>query len=161
LVALGIGGASFLMFEWFKERRERIAEDRLKRDAPIILSRYQELLEKHPTAYMDETWLPVSKTQMKAILKAVWVSAKYDERRESIKIAWALLSKFQPGIGKVPISCTTPSYISYEEGLRILEPYMRIAKIAQAEDEANRTELLEFIQRNSKTILAARSSSDL
>lgn len=71
------------MFDWFKKRRERIIADRadrLVRDVPVILSRFRELLEKHPTAYMDETWLPVSKAEMKTVLKIAWKSAKDDDR---------------------------------------------------------------------------------
>jgi hypothetical protein len=138
------------MFEWFKERRERAHIDRAARNVPAILSRYSELLEKHPTAYMDETWLPVSKAEMKTILKVALMSAKDDDRREVIKICWTLLSKFQQGIGNIPIDCTVPGNSSYEEGDRIMEPYLQIAKIAQAEDEANRTEMLKFIRQNSK-----------
>ncbi len=134
------------MFEWFKKRRERILADRSVRDVSVIMSRYRELLEKHSTAYMDETWLPVSKAEMKTVLKIAWKSAKDDDRREVIKICWTLLSKFQKGIGKIPIDCAMPRNASPEESLRI---YLRIAKIAQAEDEVNRTEMLEFIRQNS------------
>jgi len=137
------------MFEWFKKRRERILadrSDRLVRDVSVIMSRYRELLEKHSTAYMDETWLPVSKAEMKTVLKIAWKSAKDDDRREVIKICWTLLSKFQKGIGKIPIDCSIPRNASPEEGLR---SYLRVAKIAQAEDEVNRTEMLEFIRQNS------------
>jgi hypothetical protein len=66
-----------------------------------------------------------------------------------IKICWTLLSKFQKGIGKIPIDCSVPRNSSYEESLRITEPYLRIAKIAQAEDEVNRDELLNFIRKKS------------
>jgi hypothetical protein len=151
------------MFEWFKKRRERILadrSDRLARDVPVILSRYRELLEKHSTAYMDETWLPVSKAEMKTVLKIGWKTAKDDDRREVINICWTLLARFQKGIGKIPIDCSVPRNSSYEESLRITEPYLRIAKIAQAEDEANRVEMLEFIRQNSKTLPAAGYLSD-
>ena len=140
------------MFEWFKERRERILADRadrLVRDVPVILSRYRELLEKHSTAYMDETWLPVSKAEMKTVFKIAWKSAKDDDRREVIKICWTLLSKFQKGIGKIPINCSVPQSASYEEGVRIMDPYLLIAKIAKAEDEVNRAEMHDFIRKKS------------
>jgi hypothetical protein len=140
------------MFEWFKEHRERILADRadrVARNGPAILSRYSQLLEKHPTAYMDETWLPVSKAELKTILKVALMSAKDDDRREVIKICWTLLSKFQNGIGKIPIDCTVPGNSSYEVGNRIMEPYLRIAKIAKAEDEVNRAEMLDFIRKKS------------
>ena len=151
------------MFDWFKKRRERILadrSDRLVREVHVILSRYRELLEKHSTAYMDETWLPVSKAEMKTVLKVAWKSAKDDDRREWVKIGWTLLSKFQKGIGKIPVDCSIPQNASYEESVRIMEPYMRIAKIAQAEDEANRTEMLEFIRQNSKTLPATGYLND-
>jgi hypothetical protein len=149
------------MFEWFKERSERAHVDRAARNVPAILSRYSQLLEKHPTAYMDETWLPVSKAEMKNILKVALMSAKNDDRREVIKICWTLLSKFQKGIGKIPIDCTLPGNSSYEEGDRIMEPYLRIAKIAKAEEDLNRTEILEFIRQSSNKMPLPRPTHSL
>jgi hypothetical protein len=95
---------------------------------------------------MDETWLPVNKSEMKNVLKIAWGLAKDDDRREVIKICWMLLSKFQKGIGKSSLDCAIPQNASFEEGLR---SYLQVAKIAQIEDEANRTELLNFTRKKS------------
>jgi hypothetical protein len=136
-----------MMFNWFHHRNERTGTDQRSR-ASAILASYQELLEKYPTAYLDETWLPVSKNEIKAILKTAWVSTKNTDRREWIQIAWSLLSKFPPGIGS-PIRCSAQSYVYDEGNGRSLERYLEIAKIAHAEEDAIRNEILEFIQQNS------------
>jgi hypothetical protein len=62
------------MFDWFKKLPQ--APNALTRaDVPDILEKYGALMEKHPTAYMDETWLPVSKAQMRSVFKAAWKMA--------------------------------------------------------------------------------------
>lgn len=54
------------MFKWLKGQHQG------KLTTFDIMEKYGALIEKHPGAYMDETWLPVDKDQMRAAFKAAW-----------------------------------------------------------------------------------------
>jgi hypothetical protein len=116
-------------------------------DVPRILQKYGELIEKYPTAYVDETLLPVSKHQMKMVLKAAWKMAPNEQLRNHVEVGWTLLSMFQPNIGEVPIDCKiSPNLLP--EDMAQLDRFLQIGKVAQAESEKDREELQEFIRKN-------------
>lgn len=58
-----------------KERARTTSITLTTSDVPRIMQEYSGLLEKYPTAYMDEKWLPVPKDQMRLVLKAAWKMA--------------------------------------------------------------------------------------
>ena len=54
----GRGGGT-RMLSWFQRRREIDTAKETALGARIAINRLGELIEKYPTAVMDETWLPV------------------------------------------------------------------------------------------------------
>ena len=62
------------MFGWFKAKQSKPRE--LTDDAIAdIMEKYGALLEAYPTAYVDETLLPVPKDEMRRALQAAWKMA--------------------------------------------------------------------------------------
>jgi hypothetical protein len=138
------------MLKWLQQRRRRRANGRFVKAVPAILARYGELIEAHPTAYIDETQLPVDKEMMKAALKIGWKLADNDKQREWLKVGWILLSQFQKGVGETPIDCNlSPGLLPSDEEVSRLDRFLQFAKIAEAETEKNRAEMFEFIRQNS------------
>jgi hypothetical protein len=133
------------VLKWFKDRRERAANDRFFKAVPEILAEFGKLQALHPAAYMDETWLPANKRSMRRALKVGWMLAKTDEEKEWIKVGWTLLQFFQPGIGDTPLvlnALADQSPLSLARFGRVLE----FARKAAIEDEANQCEKEEFIR---------------
>ncbi len=135
------------MFKWFKERRKKALEDQFIKAVPAILARYGDLLEKYPACYVDETWLPVAKPMMKRALKIGWLMAKgNDQLREHVKVGWTLLSTFQKGVGPKPIDMTVKSDPLSDEGMDHLNRMLKIGRSSEAEMNADRDEMQEFIR---------------
>jgi len=57
------------MFKWFKSSNPKKPHDLTVAEIGDILANYAELIEKHPTAFMDESWLPVPKDEMRRVLR--------------------------------------------------------------------------------------------
>jgi hypothetical protein len=138
-----------MIFGWSKKRRDRETGIAFVKAAPEILAAYGGLVAKHAAAYMDEKWLPVKKPVMKAALKVGWEMAKTDEQREWIKVGWTLLSSFQSEIGDNPVDGKIPPNASPDDVLAVLEPFIRVAKLAEAEAESDRLEFQEYIRQSS------------
>jgi hypothetical protein len=134
------------MLGWFKRKNGRANTAAFVKTVPNVLTQYGDLLEKHPSAYMDDTWLPLDKPSMKRVLKAGWILAADDEARKWIENAWTCLSLFQPGIGSVPVDCDVLGGAS-EENLKNLDRWVHLANIGRAEDEANQAEFLAFVRQ--------------
>jgi len=87
---------------------------------------------------------------MKAALKIAWKLADNDKEREWLKVGWILLSQFQKGVGETPIDCKlSPGLLPSDEEVSRLDRFLQFAKIAEAETEKNRAEMLEFVRQNS------------
>lgn len=132
------------MFGWFKPSQPKKPPDLRARDVADIISRYGELLEKYPTAYMDESWLPAPKEQMRLVFKAAWKMAPTAEMRNHVEVGWTLLSMFQPGVGAVPVDAATPKDASSNDVATTLGKYMKIADAAKPESERDYREMREF-----------------
>jgi hypothetical protein len=136
------------MFGWFKPSRPKKPRDLTVGDVADIISRYGELLEKYPTAYMDESWLPVPKEQMRLVFKAAWKIAPTAEMRNYVEVGWTLLSMFQPGVGPVPVDAATPKDASPSDITKMLGKYLKIADAAKPESERDYREMREFTRAN-------------
>ncbi len=68
-----------------------------------VMDAYGKLLEKYPLSIIDVSLLPLPKTKMKIILKALYAKAASPEQRNSLEVAFVLLSKFQDGVGATPV----------------------------------------------------------
>jgi hypothetical protein len=142
-------------FGWFKKKTSGYGDTAaFVRAVPIIITLYAELLEKYPIAFIDETWLPVDKSSMKSAFKAAWILANDDDGREWIQDAWISLSMFQPGIGHVPVMCETLDGIVNED-MNILNGWLLLSRIGQAEEETNKAEIRAFVSKQRTKMYAA------
>ena len=134
------------MLGWFKGKSAKPAE--LTKDAIAdILGKYGKLLERHPTAFMDESWLPLPKDQMPLVFKAAWKMAPNEQLRNYIEIGWVSLSMFQPGVGPTPVDAAVPDDIS-SESMKTLDRFVELGKRAQAESDRQLQEMQEFTRAN-------------
>jgi hypothetical protein len=138
------------MFKWLKGR-QAIASAPAKlttTDVPKIMQQYGALLEKYPTAYVDETWLPVPKEQMRLVFKAAWKMAPTAQLRNYVEVGWTCLSMFQPGVGKTPVDGAVPSDASPQSLMAQLSRFVEFGKRAQAEAERDLIEMRAFVRHN-------------
>jgi hypothetical protein len=135
-----------IMFGWLKRKNRQTDTATFVKKVPNVLTQYGQLLEDYPSAYMDETWLPLDKASMKRVLKAGWILAADDEGRKWIESAWTSLSLFQPGVGSSPVNCDVLGGAS-EENSNNLDQWVHFAKIGHADDEANKVEFLAFVRK--------------
>jgi len=139
------------MFGWFKPSQPKKSRDLAARDVADIISKYGELLEKYPTAYMDESWLPVPKEQMRLVFQAAWKIAPTVEMRNFVEVGWTLLSMFQPGVGPIPVDANTPNDASPSDITKMLGKYLKIADAAKPESERDYREMREFTRANTQS----------
>jgi hypothetical protein len=111
----------------------------------LILNCYRELIEKYPMAYLDESWLPANKPEMKQILKIGWLLAKDHQQRKSIEAGWAFLSRFQKGVGNVPADANVPVPVTRDSRAQS-DRYLMLAKYSEAEMHVDLQEMRQFIQ---------------
>lgn len=111
-------------------------------DVAGIVAKYGELLEKYPAAYMDESWLPLPKKQMRLVFKAAWTIAATAEMRHYVEVAWPMLSMFQPGIGPVPVDAAERD--GTPESLRMLHEYLELSERTKSESDRDYAEMREF-----------------
>jgi len=86
------------MFEWFKKKQT--VEDVVHAYGVLIEG---VLIEKYPLAIFDVSMLPAPKTKMKTLLKTLYAKTDDEARANQIEIAFIFLSKFQDGVGPIPI----------------------------------------------------------
>ena len=60
------------MLGWLRSSILKRSPEQSAPEVSRIIATYGELLEKYPAAYMDESWLPVSKKQMRRVFKEAW-----------------------------------------------------------------------------------------
>jgi hypothetical protein len=113
-----------LMFRWFRAKR-RPRELTFEVIADIV-ERYGVLLERYPTAYVDERLLPVRKDEVRSALKASWKMAQNSQLRSAIEIGWTSLHRFQPNVGPKPIDADPDSP-------DMLNRFVEISKVSQQE----------------------------
>ena len=64
-----------------------------------IFSAYTELLERYQYCVVDIYLLPISKADMKKLIKAVYLKSNKDSEKHFYETAYILLSTFQDGVG--------------------------------------------------------------
>jgi hypothetical protein len=133
-----------------KERATTTSITLTTSDVARIMQEYSGLLEKYPTAYMDEKWLPVPKDQMRLVLKAAWKMAPNAELRKYVEIGWTLLSMFQTGVGDIPVDGDIPRdpKLISEAHLQKLDRYVVLGKLAEVEGDKELVEMRSFIAAN-------------
>jgi hypothetical protein len=126
------------LFGWLRSKSSKPRE--LTFDAVAsIMEKYGELLEKYPTAYVDESRLPVPKAEMRRALQAAWKMAP--QLRNAIEIGWASLHRFQPNIGRTPVDANP-------ESSAMLNRFVEISKAAEPEMNRDLGELTAFKRAN-------------
>lgn len=76
--------------------------------AAEAIAAYGELLERYPTAIIDSAMLPVSKTNMKILLKSLYAATQSPEQKNFFEVGFIFLSNFQDGVGPHPIATPPP-----------------------------------------------------
>jgi hypothetical protein len=121
-------------------RRQALAEETMR-----ILNTYSELLVAYPHHFLDASWLPADKQKIIEIFKVLLSSGPPDESQKKLENWWCLLSRFQPGVGAMPIT-----YEILKDNPPVKEWYERIEQterwleIAVAELEVYEREIERF-----------------
>jgi hypothetical protein len=127
------------LFSWF--RRKPARPELTLNYVAAVLKKYGTLLEEHPTAYIDQSRLPVPKSEMRRVLQAAWKMAP--ELRKTIEVGWISLYRFQSDIGRVPIDANP-------DKREMLNRFVEISKTAQREMERDFEELSAFKRTNQR-----------
>jgi hypothetical protein len=126
------------LFGWLSSKQNKPGE--LTFDAIAgIMEKYGALLEKYSTAYVDESWLPVPKDEMRRALQAAWKMAP--QLRNAIEIGWTSLHRFQPSVGRTPVDADADSPT-------MLNRFVEISKIFGPEMDRDLEELRSFKRAN-------------
>ncbi len=120
---------------------------------PEIVGAFGALMEHYPTAILDSSKLPVSKTQMKRVIKRGWTSTTEERMRNFLEITYVHLSQFQDGVGDEPIDCKLPTDPDPDKTFAILDPYLRFAPMMTKEADSLMAEFKNF--KRSKTPFSA------
>jgi hypothetical protein len=131
------------------KRRASRRQAELAKAVPHVLGRYAELIEKHFGAVMDESWLPLSKIEMKQTIM-IAIAQNHDEKlRDWLKTCWILLADFQPEVGQSPLSmphlpeafeeATTPEF------KKSFDTWGAVFDRVQRERQQCMNEMLEFV----------------
>jgi hypothetical protein len=120
------------MFDWLKRvfTKEQAVGD--------AIELYGTLLEKYPSAILDISMLPASKSKMKLLLKALYVEASDATLANAIEVAFISLSNFQDGVGSVPIDAALRGGTSKADmaaDIRKMDKWLPWSKLASAESE--------------------------
>jgi hypothetical protein len=128
------------MFDWITSIFKR------KQTVSDVLGAYGDLLVKYPLSIADVAMLPLPKTKMKVILKALYAEAATPEQQTLVENGFFFLSNFQDGVGPVPIDgalLNGDPMKNLSANQAILDKWMPWQKLAVAEldilsDEWNR-----------------------
>lgn len=126
------------LFGWLRPKPSKPREPTFEVIARII-EKYGELLEKYPTAFIDESRLPVPKEEMRRALQAAWKMAP--QLRNAIEIGLTSLHRFQPNIGRTPLYANPDSPA-------MLNRFVEISKITEPEMNRDFEELTAFKRDN-------------
>lgn len=117
------------MLVWFRRKPAKLVD--LATDAIVdIIGKYAELLERYPTAFIDESWLPVPKAQMPQVFKAAWKNGAERPAVELHRTGWVSLSMFQPGVETTPVDAAAPRDAS-RESTETLDRSVELGKSAK------------------------------
>jgi hypothetical protein len=147
MVALYREQETIQMFGWFKSAKRQHRRDLTLADVADVMATYGDLLMKYPTAYIDESWLPVPKEQMRQVFKAAWKLAPTAEMRNYVEVGWVSLSMFQPSVGHVPVDAAVPRDAS-PESIRVLDRFLKLSEAAKPESDRDYREMQEFKREN-------------
>jgi hypothetical protein len=120
------------MFDWLKSV---FAQKQTVADA---IGAYGALLENYPLAILDISMLPTSKTNMKVLLKALYAKTTDAKFANHIEVAFMSLSKFQDGVGSIPIDGTLSAGTSKADistDMKKLDKWLPWQKLSVAEME--------------------------
>lgn len=120
------------MFDWLKSIFMR------KQTAGDVIGAYGALLENYPSAILDISMLPASKTKMKVLLKALHAETTDAKFANHIEVAFMSLSNFQDGVGSVPIDRTLGAGTSKADmaaDMKKLDKWLPWSKLSVAEME--------------------------
>jgi hypothetical protein len=88
-----------LMPGWLK----RLFGSEKEKTVSDVLTAYGDLLNEYPISIGDVSMLPISKTQMKALLKTLYGKASDTEQERLLHNGFMFLANFQDGVGATPI----------------------------------------------------------
>jgi hypothetical protein len=113
-----------------------------------VAQAYQDLLLKYPTAIVDVSALPLSKSDMKRFLKKLYAAQTKPEAQKYFRDAFFMLSQFQEGVGPVPVDGRLlegemQSYL--KENMAILDTYTLWQRHALSELDSLESEWTQFI----------------
>jgi hypothetical protein len=134
------------MFGWGRPKSNRPSSDLTPDAMRDAIVRYGSIMERHGTAVLDVSLLPLPKPQMKQAFRIAWGDAD-TFMKNAIEEAYVFLACFQEGVGDKPIDCRLPSGTVPEKDMAVLEPWLRWSKTVQSEMEMLATELREFTGR--------------
>jgi hypothetical protein len=116
-----------------------------------ILHTWAALITTHPDHFMDVSWLPVNKQKMIEVFKLSWLLSGDDKGRKIAEDWWHLLTRFQPGVGEMPlvidISKDNPTVKVWRERNALVTPLL---EKAIAEVEIYNREIERFKASNKK-----------
>jgi hypothetical protein len=130
-------------------QREEESARTTKANMGRILHTYAALIKAYPDHFMDVSWLPADKQKMIEVFKLSWLLADDDKGRKIAEDWWHLLTRFQPGVGEMPlvieISKDNPTVKEWRERKALVEPLL---EKGIAEDEIYEREIERFKASN-------------
>jgi hypothetical protein len=95
------------MFGWLKKiTNKQVSRDTFADDITRVVGTYGSILNSYPHHIIDASWLPASKENMAHIFKLIITAGeRYEDeaQRGTTENYWCMLSRFQAGVGGVPI----------------------------------------------------------
>lgn len=140
------------MFGWLKKKSaKQTAPEPFADGASRVISVYGSILNSYSHHIIDASWLPAPKESMIQIFKLLIAGGQKFENethRDRIESYWSMLSRFQPGVGSIPIdveiSKDNPTVAVWRERAARLEKWL---EIANAEAEKYEREIERLRQR--------------
>ena len=140
------------MFGWLKKKTAKQATSEPFADsASRAISVYGSILNSYPHHIIDASWLPAQKESMIQIFKLLIAGGQKFENqnhRDRTESYWSMLSRFQPGVGSLPIdveiSRDNPTVAVWRERAARVEKWL---EIANAEAEKYEREIERLRQR--------------
>ena len=96
-----------VMFGWLKNfTKSKVPREELTDSMTRAVSVYASILNSYPHHIIDSSWLPANKDNMIRLFKMLINAGEHfddETHRETTENYWSMLSRFQTGIGGVPI----------------------------------------------------------
>ncbi len=137
------------MFGWLKKiTNKQVSRDTFADNITRVVSIYGSILNSYPHHIIDTTWLPASKDNMVHIFKLmITAGERYGDeaKRGTTENYWYMLSRFQAGVGGVPIdfeiSKDNPTVAVWRERAARVEKWLEIASAEAGKYEREIEEL--------------------